>query len=324
MMIAAPALARAAMNACANPIAACPCAIKSAGDYTISGPGLIAAPPGDCIRVSVPGVTLDLASTTISSPPSSVPDVGVHVMPAGSGAVVKGTLGAPATITGFTTGIEVDAPSVTLENLVAQSDGIGIQINGGSAYGSALAVHDSSRTGILINGPAPGPYLTGINVDSTLGFAGIELNGVRGAFLTNLSVTGSATYGVWLRASSRNVIANFNVSRNTNAGIYLGCYRSGGLLGKLCTTVPPIPSSNGNILASVGDPSSADGPTQPDQAYGVAIAVGNVGNRIVGIEGSGNGNGSFGVDAIDGNPNCATNIWTANQFAIASPSGCIH
>ena len=312
------------MDACANPIAACPCAIKSAGDYTISGPGLIATPPGDCLRVSVPGVTLDLGSTTISSSPSSVPSVGVHVMLNAVGAVVSGALNAPATVTGFTTGIEIDAASVTLENLTAQANGVGIQIKGGSAYGSGLAVHDSSRTGILINGPAPGPYLTGVSVDSTLGSAGIELNGVHGALLTNLTVAGSSTYGVWLRASSRNVIANFSVSHNTSAGIYLGCFRSGGLLGKACTMVPPPPPSNGNILASVGDPSSADGPSQPDQAYGVAIAAGNIGNRIVGIEGSGNGNGSFGLDAIDGNLNCGTNLWTANQFAIASPSTCIH
>jgi hypothetical protein len=49
-----------------------------------------------------------------------------------------------------------------------------------------------------------------------------------------------------------------------------------------------------------------------------------VGNRIVGVEGSGNGNGSFGVDALDGNPNCGGNLWTGNQFVITSPSGCIH
>jgi parallel beta-helix repeat protein len=313
-----------AINTCTKPITACPCAIRLAGDYTVAGPGLVAAPPGDCIHDNVPGVTLDLGSATISSSPSTTFSVGVHVLSSATAAVVKGTLNAPATVTGFTTGIRVDAPSVTLENLVAQSNGVGIRINGGSAYGSALAVHDSSRTGILINGPAPGPYLTGVSVDSTLGFAGIELNGVQGAFLTNLTVTGSATYGVWLTASSRNVIANFSVSRNTNAGIYLGCFRSGGLLGKHCTTVPPTPPSNGNILTSAGDPSMADGPSQPDQAYGVAIAVGNVGNRIVGVEGSGNGNNSFGADAVDGNPNCATNLWTGNQFATTSPSGCIH
>ena len=322
--IAAPGLARATIDTCTNPIVACPCAIRLAGNYSISGPGLIADPPGGCINVAVPGVTLDLANAIISSSPSRAPGVGVHVLVKATGAVVMGTLNAPATVTGFATGIEIDASSVTLENLVAQANLVGIEINGGSAYGSALAVHDSSRTGILINGPAPGPYLTGVSVDSTLGYAGIELNGVSGAFLNNLTVTGSATYGVWLLSSSRNVIANFSVSRNTTAGIYLGCFRSGGLLGKRCTTVPPPPPSNGNILTSVGDPSSADGPSQPEQAYGVAIALGNVGNRIVGIEGSGNGNGSFGVDAIDGNPNCSTNVWTANQFAITSPSGCIH
>jgi hypothetical protein len=211
-----------------------------------------------------------------------------------------------------------------IENLVAQSNSVGIRITGGSAYGSALAVHNSSLTGILISGSAPGPYLTGVSVDSTRGFAGIELNGVHGAFLTNLTVTTSQTYGVWLLASSRNVIANFSVSRNTSAGIYLGCFRTGGTLGKACTIVPPPPPSNGNILTSVNDPSTADGPSEPDQAYGVAIDAGNVGNRIVGVEGSHNGNGSFGFDALDGNPNCGSNVWTGNQFAIASPSTCIH
>jgi hypothetical protein len=320
---AAPVPARA-MITCTNPIMACPCAIRLAGDYTVSGPGLLATPPGDCIHVNVPGVTLDLGSATISSSPSAIADTGVWVLSTAAGAVVKGTLNAPATVTGFTTGIQIDAPSATLENLVAQNNSVGIRITGGSAYGSALAVHNSSLTGILISGPAPGPYLTGVSVDSTRGFAGIELNGVHGAFLTNLTVTTSQTYGVWLLASSRNVIANFSVSRNTTAGIYLGCFRTGGILGRACTLIPLPPPSNGNILTSVNDPSTADGPSQPDQAYGVAIAAGNVGNRIVGIEGSNNGNGSFGYDALDGNPNCGSNVWTANQFAFVSPSTCIH
>ncbi len=321
--IISPALARA-LNTCTNPIAACPCAIQSAGDYTVSGPGLLAAPPGDCIHVSVPGVTLNLGSAIISSSPSATADIGIHVLANAAGAVVKGTLNAPATVMGFTNGIRIDAPSATIENLIAQNNSVGIRITGGSAYGSALTVHNSSVTGILISGPAPGPYLTGVSVDSTRGFAGIELNGVHGAFLTNLTVTTSQTYGVWLLASSRNVIANFSVSRNTSAGIYLGCFRTGGTLGKACTTVPPPPPSNGNILTSVNDPSTADGPSASDQAYGVAIDAGSVGNRIVGIQGSGNGNNLFGADALDGNPNCGSNVWTGNQFAIASPSTCIH
>jgi nitrous oxidase accessory protein NosD len=145
LAIAAPAPARA-MNTCTNPISACPCSIRSAGDYTVSGPGLIANPPGDCIHINVPGVTLDLASTTLSSSPSTTADVGVYVLATATGAVVRGTLNAAATVSGFTTGIQIDAAGVTLENVIAQTNGVGIKINGGSAYGSALAVHDSSRT----------------------------------------------------------------------------------------------------------------------------------------------------------------------------------
>ena len=84
-----------AMSACTDPIAACPCAIKSAGDYTISGPGLIASPPGDCIHVNVPGVTLDLGSTTLSTPPASATSVGILVTANAVGAVVRGALDGP-------------------------------------------------------------------------------------------------------------------------------------------------------------------------------------------------------------------------------------
>jgi hypothetical protein len=77
VMAAAPAYA---MNTCANLISACPCAIRSAGDYTIFGSGLVATPPGDCIHVNVPGVTLDLANTTLSSSPPTTSDVGIHVL----------------------------------------------------------------------------------------------------------------------------------------------------------------------------------------------------------------------------------------------------
>lgn len=88
VMAAGPAYA---MNTCANPISACPCAIRSAGDYTIFGSGLIATPPGDCIHVNVPGVTLDLANTTLSSSPPTTSDVGIHVLAGATGAVVRGT-----------------------------------------------------------------------------------------------------------------------------------------------------------------------------------------------------------------------------------------
>lgn len=324
MLLGSGPSAAGALIDCANPISACPCAIRAAGEYTVSGAGLVANPPGDCIHVNVPGVTLNLGSAVVSSSPASSANVGIHVLPTASDAIVTGTAGSPATITGFSTGLEVDAPSVMLENIVAQSNAVGMRLSGGAAYGTALSVRDSSHAGIVIDTPGAGPYLNGVTVDSTLGFAGIKLSGVHGATLVNVTVTNSATFGIWLLSSSYNVLANFSVSRNTNAGIYLGCFRSGGLLGKACTVVPPPPTSNGNLLTSIADPSTADGPIQPEQAYGIVIAAGNVGNRVVGVEGSGNGNGSFGVDALDGNANCATNLWTGNQFGAVSPDSCIH
>ncbi len=314
-----------AINQCSNPIAGCPCAISTPGVYTLASAGLVAAPPGNCIKVNVPGVTLDLGSATISSSPSASADIGVWVTASANNVTVTGTQGAPATVSGFTTGIQIDASSVTLANVVAQSNSVGIRFNGPAAYGTGLVVHDSSRKGIVINGPGIGSYLDGVSVDTTLGFSGIELNEVSGAVLNNITVTTSATYGIWLRGSSRNTIVNFNVSRNTNAGIYLGCFTSGGLLGNACPpTVPPIPPSNGNLLASMGDPSSADGPTQPDQAYGIVVSTGCIRNRIIGVQATGNGNGSFGVDAFDGNPGCGQNLWSGNQFGVVNQPACIH
>ena len=325
MALAAIAAPAGAINTCSNPITSCPCAIAAPGVYTIASAGLTAAPPGNCIKVNVPGVTLDLGSATISSSPSSSADIGVWVKAGANNVTVTGTQGAPATVSGFTTGIQIDASSVTLANVIAQSNSVGIRFNGAAAYGTGLVVHDSSRKGIVINGPGAGSYLDGVSVDTTLGFSGIELNEVSGALLNNVTVTTSATYGIWLRGSSRNTILNFNVSRNTNAGIYLGCFISGGLLGNACPpTIPPIPPSDGNVLASAGDPSSADGPSQPDQAYGIVVSTGCIRNRIIAVQATGNGNGSFGVDAFDGNPSCGQNLWSGNQFGVVNQPACMH
>ncbi|SRR5579871_1810509 len=325
LALACIAVPAGAINTCSNPIASCPCAIVAPGVYTLASTGLIAAPPGNCIKVNVPGVTLDLGSATISSSPSSSADIGVWVKAGANNVTVTGTQGAPATITGFTTGIQIDASSVTLANVIAQTNSVGIRFNGAAAYGTGLVVHDSSRKGIVINGPGAGSYLDGVSVDTTLGFSGIELNEVSGALLNNVTVTTSATYGIWLRGSSRNTILNFNVSRNTNAGIYLGCFISGGLLGNACPpSSPPTPPSDANVLASAGDPSSADGPTQPDQAYGIVVSTGCIRNRIIGVQATGNGNGSFGVDAFDGNPSCGQNLWSGNQFGVVNQPACMH
>lgn len=322
-------MAGAATSDCTNPITFCPCRIVTAGGvYTIAPAeeNLIVTGPGDCIRIHAPNVTLNLGSSTITSSVSPSSFVGIHVLAQAPGAVVEGTLGAPAIVQDYGTGIQVDGSGATLKNLVAQSNGVGIFIDGAAAYGNALTVIGSVRIGILIKGSHAGPFLDGVSVSDTAG-PGVKLNGVSGTFLTNLTVTANDTYGVWLRGSSRNVVADFTASQNTIAGVYLGCFASGGTLGGDCDIYPPVPPSNGNIIAGLSAPSSANGPIQPNQEYGVVIGNGNYGNRVVNVAGSGNGTGANGADAADYNPGCGTNVWRDNQFSTTIPPGpdsCIH
>ncbi len=322
-------IAAAAVPVCTNPITFCPCRITTAGgNYTIAAnePNLVVAGPGDCIRIRAPHVTLDLGSSEISAPVSPSNFVGVRVFPGADGTVVEGTDGAPALIQYFGTGVEVDAHSATLRNLTAQSNGIGILIQGGAAYGNALSVSHSTRVGILIRNVGAGPFLDGVTVSDTAG-PGIKLNNVQGAFLVNVVATANNTYGVWLRASSRNVIADLTASQNTVAGVYLGCFNSGGLLSRACTANPPVAPSNGNVVAGLGNPSRVLGPIRPNQEYGVIIGRGNTANRIVDVDGSGNGTGVNGADAADYNPDCAGNVWQDNQFTTTIPAGadsCVH
>lgn len=325
-IIAAALVASAAMAAvpnCTNPISFCPCRITTAGEtYAIASAdqNLVTNGGGGCVRVAAPNVTLNLGSATITSSVSSPGSIGIHVNSKASGAVVEGASSAPAIIQDFATGIQVDAHGVTLRNLQAQNNGAGILIDGSAEYGTGLSANGNTRVGILIKGHGAGPFLDGVSVSDNIG-PGLKLNKVQGAFIANLTATANTTYGVWLRASSRNVIANFTASQNTIAGVYLGCIRSGGLLSGRCHARWPIPPSNGNVIAGLADPSSVDGPIQPNQEYGVVIGKGNHGNRVVGVEGSGNGTGTNGADAADYNSNCQGNVWQDNQFTTTIPSG---
>jgi Right handed beta helix region len=315
--------AAAALPNCTNPISFCPCRIADAGaTYAIASADqdLLTNGGGGCIRIAAPNVTLSLGSATITSSVSSSDSIGIHVTSKAPGAVVEGAATGPALIQHFGIGIQVDAHGVTLRNLAAGSNGVGIRIDGSAAYGSALSAIGNTRVGILIKTGGAGPFLDGVSVSDTLG-PGVELNGVRGAFIVNLTATANDTYGVWLRGSSRNVIADFIASQNTVAGVYLGCFRSGGLLSRPCDARWYAPPSNGNVIAGLDNPSSVDGPIQPNQEYGVVIGYGNHGNRVVDVAGSGNGTGVSGADAADYNSNCQGNVWQDNQFTITIPPG---
>jgi hypothetical protein len=51
-------------------------------------------------------------------------------------------------------------------------------------------------------------------------------------------------------------------------------------------------------------------------SQGIAVGLGNRGNRFAFITGSGN----LDDDALDENPNCANNRWLADSFTTSSPA----
>lgn len=317
LTLAAPVCAASAPD-CANPITSCPCRITAPGSSYVVLEDLLSTGGGDCIRIWAANVTLDLGSAMITAGVDSSTSVGIHVFSQAKDVVVKGTPGAPAAVQYFGTGIEVDAHGVTLKDLTAQHNAVGILIQGGAAYGNTLNALDNTQVGILVRNVSAGPFLDNIVVSNTAG-PGIKLNAVRGAMLVNVTATANYTYGVWLRASSNNTVADFTASQNTIAGLYVGCFGSGGTLSQPCDT--PVPPSNGNILAGLATSSRVFGPTQPNQEYGVIIGIGNAGNRVVDVTGSTNGTGSSGADAADYNPGCGGDVWRDNHFATTIPAG---
>lgn len=312
LALASPAWA--AMPVCANPITSCPCRIIQAGASYVLTQDLVTTGGGDCIRIAAPGVTLDLGSATITPSVQSPGSVGVHVMSGARDTVVQGSPDAPAMVQFFSTGIQVDARGVTLKNLSSQSNEVGILIQAGAAYGNTLSAVDNTRVGILVRNVSSGPLLDNIAVSNTFG-PGIKFNNVQGGALVNVTATANHTYGVWLRASSHNLLADFTASQNTTAGVYLGCFSNGGQLSGTCD--PSVPPSNSNLVAGLATPSRVFGPTAPSQRYGVVVGKGNSGNRVVDVIGSSNGV----ADGADYNLECGSDLWRDNQFAVTIPAG---
>jgi parallel beta-helix repeat protein len=129
-----------------------------------------------------------------------------------------------------------------------------------------------------------------------------KLNGVTGAFIEDAAVAGAATFGVWLRSASNNIIDGFTAESNNIAGVYLGCNPSGPN-GKPCPAGVPV--SNGNTFSGsnygCGNSSNASNTGSPyNQSYGIAVGLGNLHNNFLSTLAF--NNSSF--DALDENPNC--------------------
>ena len=131
------------------------------------------------------------------------------------------------------------------------------------------------------------------------GGSGIELSGVDGSTVEGqTAMSANVGYGLWLRSSSNNQTYTVQAVNDDLTGFYLGCSAKAPS-DKRC---PPgsFPSNDNNIVAAFV---AANGDA------GIEIDLGDSNNLVS----ASYGQDDPGGDAVDGNPNCDDNTWTATK-----------
>jgi len=192
--------------------------------------------------------------------------------------------GANATISGFAIGVQDYASYLRADNFNANSNRTGGVLVSGAEYSNLSNFQASS------NGSYGVRFLTGSN------------NVAESA-----QASSNGGYGIWLDGASGVRIDNFDTEHNTFAGVYIGCASNG----------PGTSCADGKHLASSNE--IYDGFADGNGPYGIAIDATASANIVTSVEAMNNGT----ADLLDLNK-CGSSSWFGNQFASASPSGCIN
>jgi parallel beta helix pectate lyase-like protein len=243
--------------------------ISIAGFYELDADPQAAS--GDCLVITVPGVTLNLNGATITGAQTGA---GIHVKPKATGIYIEGS---GATITGFTYGIEIDALSAFAENFTANANGA-----------AGVFLKNSHQSKIV-------QFTTSSN-----GFDGVVVQGGGANVIQSFTAIQNGRYGVWLSSSSHDAVGNFELDDNATAGIYVGCSQFGPA-GAVCR--PLVPVSSYNYLFSGRTVGGSGG----GQQFGIAIDLKDNNNKITSVYS--NGNSVAGL--LDENLECANNLWFA-------------
>ena len=259
--------------------------------------------------------------------------VGIHVRSSASrfsmhaGSTFSGTDGQ---VTGFLIGIQNDASNVLITDVDCESNGTGIVNNGARASYSFLNASSNFSRGFVNNGAA-GLKISAFNTDNNKldglvlvntsgallgdfseadgnGASGIKVSGGGGNTMVVIDASGNGADGIWFKHSVANTVIDFTANGNSGTGIYIGCSARGNPDGSGCGLSP----SRGNSLQAGEGLTTADS----NGVAGIGIDVGNGGNQVFRIQGSGNGTD----DAIDKNATCGSNFWMLNGFAKANPT----
>jgi len=301
--------AEADAAACALSILTCGCTISSPGNYVLAGTSPMKS-TGTCVDITASNVTLE-GGPLIQGPGSSSLAYGVHIEPTANKVTLE-----DIEIEDFDQGVRMDGPNTTGYFVITEMNNKGTVVNGANAFLIYDISEEDNAVGIQVN-PTATDFVMVLGIAEEEAGAGIELNGVSGAFLTDVSAADDATFGIWLKSASDNVISGFEAEDNGVAGVYLGC-NSAGPNGTACPA--GVSSSNGNsLMGSVyGSTQSAVSNTGSplNQRFGVAVGLGNLHNHFLTITGTGN----VDDDALDENPNCGNNRWFGDSFTTVSPA----
>lgn len=243
---------------------------------------------GDCIHVTVPGVTVDLNGYTLTGNGTGA---GVTIMAEGTGAHITSSLPG-GTITAFSTGIMDLASSVLIENLV---------VSGNLAAGIHLSSVDGSvvKANSVNNNLRYGIYLEKTNNCVVQHNPQVSFNG-----------NGTVGYGIWVRNSANNLIIANELNNNFLAGIWVG-FSDRGVSGSCPWTASP---SVDNVIAN-------NGPVNANGQVGIGLECTSAGSNSV-FNNTASGNSMF--DGYDSNPGCDSNLWGLDDFAVVNNPACVH
>jgi hypothetical protein len=268
---------------------------------------------GTCVHITASDVTLSGVGILIQGPGAKTATIGVDIDLFANNVTLQSV-----EAMNFGEGIHIDGPNATVRESATSSNNRGTVVNGVHALLIDQSSQRDGAAGIQVNASAKNFGMMSGTANAATG-AGIELNGVSGAFLSSTVTDDDGTFGIWLKNASNNLISAFESEDNGIAGVYLGCNAAGPNGKSSCAL-----GSNSNTLTGDALPfpgtysvvSDTGNILQLQQSYGIAVGRGNLRNHILNIMGTGN----VVDDALDENPNCGNNRWTLNNFTKSSPA----
>jgi Right handed beta helix region len=272
---ASPALANTPMR---TP-AITPVPINGCGPITAPGTyALTVNPPpaaGNCLVISAPHVTLDLAGHTVAGLGTGA---GVAIAPGAVDTKLESALPG-ATIGGFSTGIRDNADNAVIA-------GPNLRVAGNLDNGVWVV---GATGGVVDHLVATGNHHYGIHVQLSLG-----------TVISTDMVNGSGTYGIWVQTSEGTRVLNSVVNGSHGAGIYLGCSGTGNLQNVSCGRPSDKSDISANTLVGNGD-------------YGIAISDESLANLVTMNHVSGDIANDLQDENFHCVGAAGTNVWSANS-----------